>query len=194
MKMNYETSRLILKVLPSTAASQVLQFYLDNRNIFEEYEIDRPENFYTVEYQKALLHCEYNLAVKQSAVRFWVFEKGREGQIVGTVSFQHICWAPYLSCELGYKFDQRFWRRGYARESILKCIHIAFKEMKLHRMEAQVQPDNKASRKLLKELGFVREGIKRESVKLHGAWKDHEVYALLAEEKPDIQVEVFSGG
>ena len=58
--------------------------------------------------------------------------------------------------------------------------------MKLHRMEAQVQPENTASRKLLEGLGFVREGVKRKSVKLHGVWKDHEVYALLAEEKPKI--------
>lgn len=185
MKMNYETSRLVLKILPSTAASQVLQFYLDNRSIFEQYEIDRPENFYTEEYQKTLLHCEYNLAVKQSAVRFWVYEKGRKEQIIGTVSFQHICWGPYLSCELGYKFDQRFWKRGYAKESIIQCIRIAFEEMKLHRMEAQVQPENTASRKLLEGLGFVREGTKRQSVKLHGTWKDHEVYALLAEEKSE---------
>ena len=116
-------------------------------------------------------------------MRFWVFEKGKEEQVIGTVSLQHICWSPYLSCELGYKFDRRYWGKGYAKESILKCMDIVFKEMQLHRVEAQVQPENTASRKLLEGLGFVKEGRKRQSVKLHGVWKDHEVYALLAGER-----------
>lgn len=50
MKMNYETQRLELKVLPNTAAAQVLQFYLDNQKIFEKYETDRPKQFYTEKY------------------------------------------------------------------------------------------------------------------------------------------------
>ena len=90
MKMNYETQRLELKVLPNTAAAQVLQFYLDNQKIFEKYETDRPKQFYTEKYQKTLLQCEYNLAVKQSAVRFWVFRKENIAQIIGTISVQDI--------------------------------------------------------------------------------------------------------
>lgn len=183
MKMNYETCRLELKILPGTAADSVLRFYLANREIFEQYETERPRNFYTEEYQKAMLQCEYNLAVKQSAVRFWVYEKERMEPIIGTVSLQNIRRGFYQSCELGYKFDQRFWGQGYAKESLCKCIEIAFGEMKLHRIEALVQPENHVSGKLLQGLGFVREGIKRQSVELHGIWKDHEVYALLAEDQ-----------
>ena len=182
MKMNYETERLALKILPDTAAGQVLQFYLDNKEIFEEYEADRPQNFYTSRHQKTVLHCEYNLAVKQSAVRFWVYEKDCPQRIIGTVSLQDIQRGFYQSCRLGYKFDHRIWRRGYAKESIEKCIWIAFEEMKLHRIEAQTLPENTASRNLLEGLGFAWEGTKRQSAKLHGVWRDHEVYALLAEE------------
>ena len=181
MKMNYETCRLRLRILPDTAAPQVLQFYLANREAFERYEVERAPNFYTEEYQKAVMHCEYNLAVKQAAVRFWVTEKERPEQIIGTVSLQNIRRGFYQSCELGYKFDQRFWHRGYAAESLSQCIRIGFGEMKLHRMEAMVSPDNQASQRLLLGLAFVKEGIKRQSVKLHGIWRDHEVYALLAE-------------
>jgi len=182
MKMKYETDRLILKILPDTAVNQVLQFYLDNREIFELFEPDRPQNFYTVEHQKTLLHCEYNLAVKQSTVRFWVFEKSMPEQIIGTVSLQNIRRGLYQSCMMGYKFDKRVWRQGYAKESITKCIRIAFEEMKLHRIEAHTLPENTPSRKLLEGLHFAWEGTKRQSIKLHGVWRDHEVYALLAEE------------
>ncbi len=182
MKMNYETERLLMKILPDTAAGQTLQFYQDNREVFEQYEADRSQNFYTLSYQKALLHCEYNLAIKQSAARFWVYEKTCPERIIGTVSLQDIRRGFYQSCGLGYKFDQRVWRRGYAKESIAQCIWIAFREMNLHRIEAQTLPENEASRKLLEGLGFAWEGTKRQGVKLHGTWRDHEVYALLAEE------------
>lgn len=182
MKMEYETDRLILKILPDTAAEQVLRFYLDNKEIFEQYEVDRTQTFYTYRFQKALLHCEYNLAVKQSAVRFWVFEKMRPEWIIGTVSLQDIRRDFYQSCVLGYKFDRRVWGRGYAKESISRCMKVAFEEMELHRIEAHTVPENTASRKLLEGLGFAWEGTKRQSVKLHGTWRDHELYALLAEE------------
>ncbi len=182
MKMKYETERLILKVLPDTAVSQVLQFYVDNREIFEQFEPDRSQNFYTPEHQKTLLHCEYNLAIKQSAVRFWLFEKSAPEQIIGTVSMRDIRRGLYQSCMIGYKIDKRYWRQGFARESVVQCIRIAFEEMKLHRIEAHTLPENMPSRKLLEGLGFAWEGTKRQSVKLHGVWRDHEVYALLAEE------------
>lgn len=182
MKMKYETDRLVLQVLTDAAAGRVLQFYLDNRGVFEPYEIERAQNFYTEQYQKTLLQCEYNLAVRQSAVRFWVSEKRASKRIIGTVSLQGIRRDFYCSATLGYKFDRKFWGRGYARESVVQCLKIAFGEMNLHRIEACTLPENKASRNLLEKLGFAWEGTKRQSVNLHGRWRDHEVYALLAEE------------
>lgn len=56
-----------------------------------------------------------------------------------------------------------------------------FEDMKLHRIEASVLPENTASGKLLRNLGFELEGVKRQSVRLHGVWRDHELYALLSE-------------
>lgn len=181
MNMTYQTERLELNIVTDTKAEQVLKFYLDNQEIFEEYETDRPPQFYTEEFQKLLLQNEYNLAVKQTFLRFWVYEKEKADQVVGTVSLNNIRRGFYQSCEIGYKFDQRYWGRGYARESIAKCIWVAFKELKLHRIEACVLPENTASRNLLRSLGFELEGMKKQSVKLHGVWRDHESYALLAE-------------
>lgn len=183
MKMTYETERLELHILSDTAAAQVLQFYLANKEVFEAYETDRPQHFYTEEFQKTLLHCEFNLAVKQSALRFWVYEKLKQDKIIGTISLQNIKRGCFQSCELGYKFDQRFWGRGYARESVSKCIQVAFEELKLHRIEAQVLPENMASRRLLWNLGFELEGIRKQNVNLHGVWRDHELYGLLSEKE-----------
>lgn len=72
---------------------------------------------------------------------------------------------------------------GYAQESITKCLSIAFKELGLHRVEAQVLRENLPSKKLLYRLGFEMEGVRKQNVKIHGEWRDHELYALLS---PDI--------
>ncbi len=192
MEMAYQTKRLELKILDDTKAGQVLEFYLDNQEIFEEYETDRPPQFYTEDFQRLLLEGEYNLIVKGMFLRFWVYEKSQPDQIIGTVSFHNIKREFYQRCELGYKFDQRYWGRGYARESISKCIQVAFEELRLHRMEAYVLPKNTESRRLLKSLGFELEGIKKQSVKLHGVWQDHELYALLAEEEANLDNDTSS--
>ena len=179
MKMVYETPRLFIKVLREEAVDQVLEFYAENKEIFEQYEIDRVENFYTKSHQAALLRCEYNLMERRQSARFWVFEKTNPDRIVGTFSFHNIRYYAYMDCELGYKFHQAVWGRGYARESIERGIRVMFEELGLHRIEALVMPENERSRHLLGSLGFVSEGIKRQNVRLHGAWCDHEVYSLL---------------
>ena len=181
--MRYETDRLALEVFPATRAGQTLKFYLDNRVLFEMYEPEHGDAFYTPKYQRDLLQCEYNLAVKLTMVRFWVMKKEGGGEVLGTVSLQNIKKRAFLSCELGYKFDRRYWGMGYAQESICKCLSIAFKELGLHRVEAQVLRENLSSKRLLYRLGFELEGVRKQNVKIHGEWRDHELYALLS---PDI--------
>lgn len=180
MDMKYETERLVLEVFSAGKAAQTLQFYLDNRELFEEYEPEHGDEFYTEKYQRDLLQCEYNMAVKSALVRFWVCKKGGDGQILGTVSLQNIRRDAFCSCELGYKFDQRYWGKGYAQESIAKCLWVAFRELGLHRVEAQVLKGNLHSKRLLYRLGFEPEGVKKQNVKIHGKWRDHELYALLS--------------
>ncbi len=180
MDMRYETERLVLEILPDTKAAQTLQFYLYNRELFEEYEPEHTEGFYTETCQRDMLRCEYNMAVNATLYRFWVYVKGQMDQVVGTVSLQNVRWGAFLSCELGYKFDQRFWGKGYAREGISKCLWIAFQELGLHRVEAQVLKGNLHSKRLLYRLGFEPEGVRKQNVKIHGEWRDHELYALLS--------------
>lgn len=78
MDFKYETQHLILKLLePSWEyASKTLEFYKNNRVLFERYEAVRPLNFYTREYQKAVLSHEYHLALQKKYIRFWIFDYG----------------------------------------------------------------------------------------------------------------------
>ena len=84
MKFIYETDRLILKLLGEDDAPAVLQFYRQNRNVFEPYETIHPEQFYTVAYQRTLMNCELSLTLKHSLIRFYIFRRENPDEIIGT--------------------------------------------------------------------------------------------------------------
>lgn len=180
MEFNYKTERLSLQVLNGSYASDVLYFYKENREIFEQYEAKRVHNFYTEDYQRRVLEFELNLCLNQSSVRFWVFTKTDPSRIIGTVCFRNITRGIYQCCETGYKFDERYWHQGYAAEALTEGIRIVFQELELHRIVAKIMPDNAASIRLIERLGFEWEGIARQCAMIRGKWEDHVIYSLIA--------------
>lgn len=181
MNFEQETERLILKVLPPSwrSAEAVLDFYRKNRAVFERYEAARPANFYTRDHQKSVLTHEYNLAIENKCIRFWAYEKNNASRIIGTVCFYNITRSIYDRCETGYKFDQRFWHKGYAREAVETGISLMFGELGLHRVEAYVMEENTPSLRLLMELGFQYEGVCRQFARIRGSWEDHMLFARI---------------
>jgi len=179
MLLQYETRRLILKILEPDYAEDVLQFYLDDKELFEKYEADRCTNFYSEAHQRTILHAEYGLALKLQQIRFYVFLKDHPSQIIGTVCLYEIS-HTYSRAELGYKFASQYHHMGYASEAVEKILDIAFTELNLHRVCAHVQATNEPSIRLLKGLGFEIEGICRDYLYLHGMWTDHIQYSLIA--------------
>lgn len=179
MLLQYETRRLMLKIIGPDYARQVLNFYLDDKALFEQYESDRSPNFYSEGHQHTILQVEYGLALKMQQIRFYVFLKEQPEQIIGTVCLYHIS-NTYSHAELGYKFSSKFHHNGYASEAVEKLLDIAFTELNIHRVTAHVQGDNHPSIRLLTGLGFEKEGICRDFLYLHGKWEDHLQYSLIA--------------
>ena len=106
--LEYETERLILRVLTPEYANEVAAFQADNRTIFEKYEPSRPEDFYTPEHQQLILKAEFNQALRMSTIRYYVFLKSNPWSIIGTVCLHDIRRLSYSCCEIGYKFDSKF--------------------------------------------------------------------------------------
>lgn len=179
MFFEYETPRLLLKVLRADCAPQVLDFYNRDKELFEMYEIDRVPDFYTVKHLQKVLRYEYNMAVKSQLFRFYVFKKENPCRIIGTVCIHNISPAFYGSCEIGYKFSSEFHHIGYATEAVGFCTKLAFNELRMHKVTAVVHPGNVPSMKLLNGLGFVQEGLLRDYLMLHGQWCNHYIYGLV---------------
>ena len=180
MNFYYETDRLILKILDATHAPSVLRFLAENKNHFEPYEPLREKNFYSINYQRTSLNVEYNLAVNQAFVRFWIYTKDRPNKIIGTCSFHNIRRGSFQTFEIGYKFDRYNLHKGYAYESLQFLIHeVSFKNLKFHRVEALVLPENTDSQRLLARLGFTNEGMAYSSSQVCGIWRDQYRYSLI---------------
>lgn len=177
--MEYQTERLILKILTPDYAQDVCCFLLKNRTYFEPYEPIPAENYYTLNYQHTLLTCELKLALQAKTIRYYVFLKEQPQTIIGTVCLHDIAASYHSCCEIGYKFDFEYWHKGYAREAAAMAVSIAFAALGLHRVYARVVPENTASVKLLKSLFFEEEGLERECLKIQGKWQDHLRFSLL---------------
>lgn len=103
-------------------------------------------------------------------------------ELVGVINISHIIRASFRSAHLGYYGFSGFEGRGLMRQGIQLVLRHAFLKLKLHRIEANIQPQNVASRRLLLKLGFTREGYSRRYLKISGRWRDHERWAMLAEQ------------
>jgi len=102
--------------------------------------------------------------------------------IVGFFNLSQIERGALQSAYLGYAVGKPFAGRGYMREGLEAVLRYAFQTLKLHRIEANIQPGNHASIALARGAGFKHEGFSPRYLKIGGRWRDHERWAILAEE------------
>jgi ribosomal-protein-alanine N-acetyltransferase len=102
--------------------------------------------------------------------------------LAGVVNFSEIVRGVFHSAYVGYYALEPLAGDGYMAEGFALALEFAFRRLKLHRVEANVQPANRRSLALVERLGFEREGYSRRYVKIGGRWRDHVRFAMLTEE------------
>lgn len=120
-------------------------------------------------------------ARKPNKAGFFLCEKAGGG-LVGVVNVNEIVRGLFQSAYLGFYIFAPFANRGYMTMGLALVLDAAFGKLGLHRVEANIQPGNAKSRKVVKRLGFRREGVSRRYLRIGGAWRDHERWALTKEE------------
>jgi [ribosomal protein S5]-alanine N-acetyltransferase len=117
----------------------------------------------------------------QGPVNFgYLVRRMDDGEMVGFIDITNIVRGLFLSAYLGYYAFAGHERQGFMREGLRLAVRTAFGPLKLHRLEANIQPGNRASIALVKACGFAREGYSPRYLKIRGRWRDHERWALLA--------------
>lgn len=107
----------------------------------------------------------------------------QDGAIAGVFNISQIFYGPLRSAYVGYYAFEPLAGKGYMGEGIRLVIRYAFGPLRLHRLEANVQPGNEASVALVKDAGFRLEGFSPRYLKIAGRWRDHERWAILADER-----------
>ncbi|MEO8353674.1 MAG: GNAT family protein [Chthoniobacteraceae bacterium] len=100
--------------------------------------------------------------------------------MVGVINISNIVLGTFRSGYLGYSVFAGCERQGFMREGLQAVARHAFRNLKLHRLEANIQPGNAASIALVRSCGFQKEGFSPRYLKINGRWRDHEHWAILA--------------
>lgn len=100
------------------------------------------------------------------------------GTFMGVFSIYRIDFT-HKRCELGYWLFPEFWGKGYASEGLKPILNFAFTTLNLHRIAAEIEPENTDSSKLLARMGFEREAVLRDYEFKNGKYNNLEIWALL---------------
>jgi ribosomal-protein-alanine N-acetyltransferase len=112
---------------------------------------------------------------------FYLARRREDDAIVGFLSISEIVRGKFQSAYLGYGAVAEFAGRGYLTEAMELLLREAFTRLRLHRLEANIQPGNTASIALARRCGFELEGFSPRYLKIGGRWRDHERWAITKE-------------
>lgn len=170
----WRTERLLLRVLSADDASPVLDYLLHSRAWLAPWEPKRPESYWSLSAVAGRLEADHSATLAGRSLCLHLAENREPGRIIGTCNLRNIIRGAFLSCHLGYALAPDAVGRGFMTESINEIVRIAFSEMGLHRVEANVIPRNERSRSVLQRCGFVSEGVSPAYLCIAGTWEDHE--------------------
>ena len=105
-----------------------------------------------------------------------------DGELAGVININEIVRGIFCSGYLGYYAFVPYNGQGHMTRGLFAVVTRAFRRHQLHRLEANIQPDNEASRRLVQHCGFRLEGFSPRYLKLAGRWRDHERWAITKEE------------
>ncbi|NUR85471.1 MAG: GNAT family N-acetyltransferase [Nonomuraea sp.] len=102
------------------------------------------------------------------------------GEIAGSVNINSIIRGRFQNASIGYSAFSPSAGRGYMTEGVALVVRYCFEQLRLHRLDAQIQPANTASLNLIARVGFTHEGRSEKLLFIDGEWRDHERFVLLA--------------
>lgn len=108
-----------------------------------------------------------------------------DGEIAGQLNVWGIARGSLASATIGYWVSERFAGRQITPVSVAMITDLCFTEMRLHRMEVCIRPENRASLRVVEKLGFRYEGFRRRFIHIDGDWRDHYAFALVREDVPE---------
>lgn len=183
MKLQRSSKRLTIRPLRKgdySAWKRAQELMLPAQSLFDS--SPKPENKRKQDDFLKILKTHRSMFFNSPLHSFAVF-LNKDKSLIGFVGMNHIIRRHHQSAFIGYWIFNNHWGHGYATEATDLCIKLAFEELKLHRVEAEIQPANKPSIRVVKKLGFWKEGLSKKRLFMKGKWRDYLIYALTCEKR-----------
>lgn len=154
------------------------QLQAENATWLAAWQIDQAASSSAVNYRRWVRQM-HRLGSRGQALALVVEIDGDYG---GQVLADPIIYGAHQQATVGYWIAKRYANRGYMTMALALVIDYLVTNLEIHRIEANIQPDNHASIRVVEKLGFQAEGRARALLRIGGRWRDHVRYALLAED------------
>ncbi|MEJ7588483.1 MAG: GNAT family protein [Ferruginibacter sp.] len=168
------TSRLLLRKMTLNDAPEILKLRSDE-NVMRYIDKERASNISDAErfINKILDSLDNN-----DGITWGMALKENADILIGSIGYWRIIKEHYRA-EIGYMLHPYHWKKGLMKEALLKVIDTGFTHLKLHSMEAHINPGNEASAAILVSTGFRKEAHFKENFFFGGVFRDTAIYSKL---------------
>jgi [ribosomal protein S5]-alanine N-acetyltransferase len=179
-----ETERLILREITLADAEDMFRIYADPEVM--RYWSSAPMR--SIDEARRKIEGITNAFRERTGIRWAITRKGSE-RLIGSGGHWRLI-KPHFRSEIGYELAREHWGQGIMPKAVAAMLQFGFERMGLHSVEAQIEPHNQGSRRVLEKLGFVQEGYFRENFFVDGTFTDTAVFSLLKADWLKRQVEI----
>jgi len=156
---------------------RMARYYFENKAHFKPWEPKRDASFYRKEsWKQRVRYCLEAQAQKQSA--HFISLSPATGTVIAHCTLSQINFGVFQACNMGYGVASDVEGSGIAYSTCKTAIMYAFDDLGLHRIMANYMPHNNRSGRLLARLGFAKEGLARNYLKIAGKWENHILCSL----------------
>jgi len=173
------TERLVMRQLKMEDANEI--FFLRSDETVMRY-IDKPPAT-SIDEAHAFIERIDNVIKNREGI-MWGISLKENPSIIGNIGIWNMQ-KEHFRCEIGYSLNPAYHQKGIMYEAITAALKYCFEVMGFHSVEANVNPENQASIKLLEKIGFVREAYFKENYYFNGRFLDSAIYSLLTPVKHD---------
>lgn len=178
---------LLLKPIKFRDKSQWQEVRGENRDWLSPWEATRPNvdiktplpSYYAMVMQ---LNREMR-ALRSISLGIWLAQNEKH-ILIGQITLGGIIFGAMRGAHIGYWVDQRYSSRGYTTRAVKLLTKFGFEQLKLHRIEINLRPENEASKKVALKAGYLLEGSRSKYLHIAGDWRDHITFVS---ENPEIK-------
>lgn len=168
-----ETERLILRRIKKKDVKEIFSIY-SNEEVMKHFGC---KPYKSIDEAKANFKRIKKAFINREGIRWGITIKEKD-KLIGSAGIWRLL-KEHMRGEIGYELSNVYWKKGIMTEALSEIIKFGFSKMNLHTIEANLDPANIASVKLLEKLKFQKEGHTKESFYFNGKFEDTGIYSLI---------------